>query len=306
MPGDVGTFSLSLLLLCLPIAHPFPQHHHDGATLSAGARNVSCVVLLAHYCGDAVCMDIDQDVAEVQSMARTYQCSVHVVSNGEACPSSIDDVSCTLRPHNLGRECGAVTHYVISNYDRLPDRLILAALPLGNPDHARRQRLEALLQTVDSEDFDCAVQPRFTMERTSTYLSEEALFQMRFYKGAALQPAPTRPLRAFARAYLGALPTNVRTCFAGVWRTSRARLHARPRSLYERIASECNVGDSPESAHYVERLAGPIFGALSMRQLPPSTDGEPAPTSEATCTSQRPDLQQRLHRLLSTGGDGRR
>ena len=106
MPGDVGTFSLSLLLLCLPIAHPFPLHHDD-ATLSAGARNVSCVVLLAHYCGDAVCMDIDQDVAEVQSMARTYQCSVHVVSNGEACPSSIDDVSCTLRPHNLGRECGA-------------------------------------------------------------------------------------------------------------------------------------------------------------------------------------------------------
>ena len=46
MQVDVGTFSLSLLLLCLSSARAFPLHHHDGAsTLSAGARNVSCVVL---------------------------------------------------------------------------------------------------------------------------------------------------------------------------------------------------------------------------------------------------------------------
>ena len=204
------------------------------------------------------------------------------VSNGKGVPIFDRRQLVHAQAVQLGRECGAVTHYVISNYDQLPDRLILAALPLGNPDHARRQRLEALLQTVDSEDFDCAVQPRFTMERTSTYLSEEALFQMRFYKGAALQPASTRPLRAFARAYLGALPTNVRTCFAGVWRTSRARLHARPgaeRADRERVQRRRFARIRP-----LCRSSGPI--ALSMQQLPPSTtDGEPAPsTSEATCT----------------------
>ena len=217
----------------------------------------SCQVVVADF-GD------ESGVRRAVDGARLHGCPIHVISKLLPCPQYLNaawsgaDITCEQLP-NLGRDLGSALHFVASAYASLPDKLIFTPSTLAV--HGRESRYKALLAQLGDASFDCASDEP-SHPRTSITLSEEADFAAAQYSQVGLASASPRIFKRWFETHIGPFATHAarRTCFNGMWTSTRALLQSRERAFYERLRHETDVHASSEAVHYAERAACAIFG----------------------------------------------
>ena len=217
----------------------------------------SCQVVVADF-GD------ESGVRRAVDGARLHGCPIHVISKLLPCPQYLNaawsgaDITCEQLP-NLGRDLGSALHFVASAYASLPDKLIFTPSTLAV--HGRESRYKALLAQLGDASFDCASDEP-SHPRTSITLSEEADFAVAQYSQVGLASASPRIFKRWFETHIGPFATHAarRTCFNGMWTSTRALLQSRERAFYERLRHETDVHASSEAVHYAERAARAIFG----------------------------------------------
>ena len=92
--------------------------------------------------------------------------------------------------------------------------------------------------------------------------SEEADFAVAQYSQMGLASASPRIFKRWFETHIGPFATHAarRTCFNGMWTSTRALLQSRERAFCERLRHETDVHASSEAVHYAERAARAIFG----------------------------------------------
>lgn len=188
-------------------------------------------------------------VAILREVCEAAGLDLVVYDKLNACAGVLGDrrVRCVPLP-NTGREQGSFVRYVLDHYDRLPDTVYFVPTPLDK--HDRLRRFMALLASgkTGCEDWTLSGLDDFTIG---------------FHDGRELVPAAVRPFRAWYDAFVGPWvpwdPAGPGPAYNGVMRTSRARILARPRAMYEALAAQLAVHADTEVAHYMERAMGAVF-----------------------------------------------
>jgi hypothetical protein len=191
----------------------------------------------------------EDDVAILREVCEAAGLDLVVYDKLNACARVLGDRRVRCIPlANVGREQGTFVRYVLDHYDRLPDTVYFVPTPLDK--HDRLRRFMALLASgkTGCEDWTLSGLDDFTIG---------------FHDGRDLVPAAVRPFRAWYDAFVGPWvpwdPAGPGPAYNGVMRTSRARILARPRAMYEALASQLAVHTDTEVAHYMERAMGAVF-----------------------------------------------
>ena len=188
----------------------------------------------------------EDDVAILQEVCEAAGLDLVVYDKLNAC-SNVLGARC-IPLANVGREQGTFVRYVLDHYDCLPDTVYFVPTPLDKHDRLRR-----FLALLESGKTGCE-------DWTLSCVDD---FSIGFHDGRDLVPAPVRPFRAWYEAFVGPWvpwdPDGPGPAYNGVMRTSRARILARPRAMYESLASQLAVHSDVEVGHYMERAMGAVF-----------------------------------------------
>ena len=179
-----------------------------------------------------------------------------VFDKGGFC-SQVDDGTYCRPLHNVGRDFGTFVYFAARYYHHLPDVVYFVA---GNlKKHDRRRRVAALLRHGGG-----GKEPRDAFPKLWPTMHPDPAFTITTWDGQALRKATLSPLGPWAREYFLDYDENeLYACFNGLLRSSRKRMHRRPRETFLRLLDAMDEADELEAVHFLERLAAwPFSPAL--------------------------------------------
>lgn len=151
---------------------------------------------------------------------------------------------------NVGREFHTFCYHIVQHYDNLPEKIIFTASPLER--HNREQRLIHLLN-YDKDCFcDWGHGEQLIKDIPDDWTNTN-------YNGVKLYPANPVGFKQWYLTHIGDIDSSKKRCGNGIFMTSGERLRKRPIEFYKNLIKQIEIDNSPEAAHYIERLVSVIF-----------------------------------------------
>ena len=179
----------------------------------------------------------------VEQIKGIVDSEVFVYDKCDFCKTMPEGVRCAPRK-NSGRDMETYLHFVIKNYNNLPNEITF--VPSSVEKHDRLTRLKTI--TNGGKD------PRsFTLESQEDFTIDE-------YDGQKQKPANIRPFRKWYETYVGDWEPSKEFFWNGVLKTGRDRILEKPIHFYKNIIDQFDPNtDAHEVVHYIERAITSIF-----------------------------------------------
>ena len=204
-----------------------------------------CVIVVSDF---GLC----DHVKEIGAIAEEKKCSMHIVNKKHPvqCDYGIHSKQVIHKP-NVGREQGVYLDYIVNNYDDLPERIYMT--PSNLSKHDRKKRFESI---INGKEISCASNGRKIKVHENFSISE--------YEDGPQIAAVHSPFGKWYDHIYGNWAKDkdkVKSCYNGMIGTTRELIHRHPRSFYEELSKQVNVGSAVEVGHFLERTMGKTFAA---------------------------------------------
>jgi hypothetical protein len=162
-------------------------------------------VAVASACGDMT------GIAEI---CKKYSIELLIYDKCGSCENAPECATCKVR-ENVGREQETFLHYVIDNYDDLPDKILFVALPLSKYERGKR-----IVDLIKNNTMGC-------FQDLSGYED----FTIDEWQGVNQFPARIRPFKAWYETFIGPWDSSAITfCTNGIMLTTRQGILKKPKS----------------------------------------------------------------------------
>jgi len=175
---------------------------------------------------------------------------------------------------NIGRIDHSLTHYILENWENLPDTIInlpasiLMCAKKGTYLNAMRKRFD-----IVEERYNGFYSPRFHKVNPETYNYTIDNYQAEGYCNRNDNPfikSEYPDFRAWKSALIDDRPIRY-LAMRGMFVVSRKNILHIKRSIYENLLKTLSVGDNIENGHFAERIWGHLFRQYSFDRIKEQT-----------------------------------
>lgn len=146
---------------------------------------------------------------------------------------------------NVGRDAETLLRFIVKYYDNFPREFFFIPSNIKKWD-----RIGKFRNLIESDTTPC----------DSSELDLNGPFELPEYLGQQLIRADTYPFKAWFEKYVGPWdPRALAPCWNIFLKTTRERVHRRPRHYYANLLGQVNYGEPLETVHFIERSIGYVL-----------------------------------------------
>ena len=190
---------------------------------------------------DIVVARYNEDVSWISSYIQ-YDYHIKIYNKGQT-KVELEDNECVsiYNLPNIGREAHTYLHYIITNYNNLPDRVVFTQ---ANPfDHCNAQTLLHVIY-LSTDGMSLNAVPVGHMKKTDKICN---------YNGHELIDSGYTLGEVYDNIFEIPFPEEgYKIYFGAIFSVSSELIRKYPLSFYEKLLEYISVGQNPEFAHFME------------------------------------------------------